>query len=90
MLYIIHIEHPVMTINDTKDNENPKVVMILDVKGNIDTPIYAAFSFYTNRPINGKFKVKPHIVLTIAEIEWFEGEGRDKSYEEIIREAIKK
>lgn len=79
-----------MTINDTKDNENPKVVMILDVKGNIDTPIYAAFSFYTNRPINGKFKVKPHIVLTIAEIEWFEGEGRDKSYEEIIREAIKK
>ena len=36
-----------------------------------------------------KSKVKPHIVLTIAEREWFEGEGRDKSYEEIIREAIK-
>ena len=86
---IMSIEHPVMTINDTKDNENPTVVMILDVKGNNDTPIYAAFSFYTNRPINGKFNVKPHIVLTIAEREWFEGEGRDKSYEEIIRDAIK-
>lgn len=85
---IMSIEHPIMTIDDTRDNGYPAIVMILDEVGNNGAPIYAAFGFYVNRPINGKHNIKPHIVLTIAERDWFKGEGRDKSYEELIQNAI--
>ena len=66
------------------------VVMLLDVYGTNGAPLYAAMSFYSDKPINGKFNKKPHVVLTVSERNWHEdGEGR-KGYDEIVGKAVAK
>lgn len=85
---LLAIEHPIMTIATRTNDGNPTVIMILDEFGDNDAPLYAVLSFYSNKPINGKLDIKPHVVLTIAEREWYAKEGRT-GYDEIIRNAIK-
>lgn len=83
------IEHPIMTIVAPRTNDrNPTVIMILDEFGNNGAPLYAVLSFYSNKMINGRNDIKPHVVLTVAEREWFAKEGRT-GYDEIINNAIK-
>ena len=84
---LLSIEHPVMTIDDTRKEGNPQVVMMLDVKGNNDAPLYAVLSFYSDQSINGRFERKPHIVLTVAEKSYLEQDGYG-SWEETVRKAI--
>ena len=76
-----------MTIADSSETENPQVVMVLPVRGNNGAPLYAAMSFYSDQPINGKMKRKPHIVLTIAERAFFAEENHD-GYIEVINNAV--
>lgn len=84
---LLSIEHPVMTIDDTRKEGNPQVVMMLDVQGNNNAPLYAVLSFYSDQPINGRFERKPHIVLTVAEKTFLESDGYG-SWEETVRRAI--
>ena len=85
---MLSIEHPIMTINTKTNDGNPTVIMLLDEYGNNNTPLYAVLSFYSNKLINGRNDIKPHVVLTIAEREWYAKNGRT-GYNEIIGNAIK-
>lgn len=82
------LENPLMTIATKTDKGNPAVIMLLPVEGNIGTPLYAVLSFYTNKPINGEYTRKPHIVLTIEERSAVEDGGRS-GWSDIIDNAIK-
>ena len=84
---LLSIEHPIMTIDDTLKEGNPQVVMILPELGNNDAPLYAALSFYTDSKINGRFERLPHIVLTVAERDYFGTEDRP-GWSELISKAI--
>jgi hypothetical protein len=85
---LLAIEHPIMTIVAPRTNDgNPTVIMLLDEFGNNDAPMYAVLSFYSNKPVNGKFDFRPHVVLTIAEREWLAEKGRT-GYDEIIKSAV--
>lgn len=64
---ITALENPALTVNDTREGENPNLVMVLPVLGPEGTPLVAAVGLYENEPINGKFSIKPHITLSIYE-----------------------
>lgn len=88
---IMALENPVMAIAG-KGNKygNPVLTLILEEKGNNGSLLYATLGFYSGEGINGKFNVRPHLVLTIAERDMQKentSEGRD-SYEEVIRKAV--
>lgn len=85
---MLSIENPIMTISTKTNDGNPTVIMLLDEFGNNNTPLYAVLSFYSNKLINGRNDIKPHVVLTIAEREWYAKNGRT-GYNEIIGNAIK-
>ena len=84
---ILSLEAPIMTIADSEEFGNPEIVMILPVLGNNNSPLYAAMSFYSNTHINGEWKRKPHIVLTISE-RALESEGGYDGHLEVINKAI--
>ena len=85
---VMSLENPIMTISTKTPEGNPAVIMILPVSGKNKAPLYAVLSFYSNRPINGDLSKKPHIVLTIAEREFFGSKGRS-GYAEIVGDAVK-
>lgn len=86
---LLAIEHPIMTIVAPRTNDgNPTVIMLLDEFGHNDAPMYAVLSFYSNKMINGSNAIKPHVVLTIAERDWYATKGRT-GYDEIVESAIK-
>lgn len=85
---ILALENPIMAIADSTEKENPKIVMILPVKGNNDIPLYAAMSFYDDQEINGSFAKKPHLVLTVAERGIYPENGHD-GYVGVVNEALK-
>ena len=85
---ILSINDPTMAISVKSKHGNPTVLMILPVDGSNGAPLYAVLSFYSNKEINGSFEKKPHIVLSVAEREFFETEGRE-GYLEIVKNAIK-
>ena len=85
---VMALENPIMTISTKTPEGNPAVIMILPVNGKNKTPLYAVLSFYSNRPINGDLSKKPHVVLTIAEREFFGSKNRS-GYAEIVRDAVK-
>ena len=85
---IMSLEHPIMTIATKTSNGNPAVIMLLPVKGKNNAPLYSVLSFYSDRKLNGKHDKKPHIVLTVAEREFFETDGR-VGYLDIVGNAIK-
>lgn len=64
---IMALENPALTIKDTRDGSNPEIVMVLPVIGEEGSPLVAAIGFYENQPVNGSFKIKPHITLSIYE-----------------------
>ena len=84
---IMALESPIMTIEDGTAYGNPEIVMILPVVGQNEAPLYAALSFYSNKPINGKFNKKPHVVLTVSERNLFADGGHD-GYVDVINKAI--
>ena len=84
---ILSLENPIMTIADSQEYGNPQVVMILPVRGNNDSPLYAALSFYSDVKINGKFTRKPHIVLTISE-RGMRADGGFDGHLEVINKAV--
>ena len=85
---IMSLENPTMAIATKTSEGNPAVIMILPVHGKNKAPLYAVLSFYSNRAINGDLSRKPHIVLTIAEREFFGSKGRS-GYAEIVGSAVK-
>ena len=85
---VMALENPIMTIATKTKDGNPAVIMLLPVEGKNKAPLYAVMSFYSNRKINGEYSRKPHIVLTIAEREFFGNNGRD-GYAEIVKNAVK-
>ena len=50
--------------------------------------MYAVLSFYSDRKINGRYERKPHIVLTVAERNFFGKNGRRDGWAELIEEAV--
>lgn len=85
---IMSINEPTMTIFTRTKDGNPAVIMMLPEYGNNDAPLYAVLSFYSSKSLNGNFSVRPHVVLTIAERNFFEDGGR-VGWDELIRNAIK-
>ncbi len=85
---LLSINNPTMVIETKTKVGNPAVIMILDEFGNNNAPLYAVLSFYSNREINGSFKTKPHIVLTVAERNFTEKGGGRVGYDELIRNAV--
>ena len=84
---IMSLENPTMTIAAKTAEGNPAVIMILPVHGKNKAPLYAVLSFYSNRHINGDMSRRPHVVLTIAERDFFGSDGRS-GYAEIIGNAV--
>ena len=85
---VMALENPIMTIATKTKDGNPAVIMLLPVLGKNKAPLYAVLSFYSDRKINGDYSRKPHIVLTIAEREFFGNNGRD-GHAEIIATAVR-
>ena len=85
---IMSLENPTMTIATKTKEGNPAVIMLLPVKGKNKAPLYAVLSFYSNRHINGDLSRRPHVVLTIAEREYFGSKGRG-GYAEIVGNAVR-
>lgn len=85
---IMSLENPTLTIATKTADGNPAVIMLLPVHGKNKAPLYAVLSFYSNRHINGDLSRRPHIVLTIAERDFFGSKGRS-GYAEIVGTAIK-
>mgnify|MGYP004518242477 CR=1 FL=1 len=85
---IMSINEPTMTISTKTKDGNPAVIMMLPEYGNNNAPLYAVLSFYSSKSLNGNFSVRPHVVLTIAERNFFEDGGR-VGWDELIRNAIK-
>lgn len=92
---IMALENPILSIASKTDKNNPAVIMILPVKGKNGTPLYSVMSLYSEMSVNGDFSRKPHVVLSIYERNMAKAKevkankkARDKSLEEIIREAV--
>lgn len=84
---IMSINEPTMTISTKTKDGNPAVIMMLPEYGSNDAPLYAVLSFYSSKSLNGDFSVRPHVVLTIAERNFFEDGGR-VGWDEVIYNAI--
>lgn len=84
---LMSLNDPIMTISTKSKEGNPTVIMLLAVQGNNNAPLYAVLSFYSNKPINGSYSTKPHIVLTIAERSFFNNGGR-AGINEVVKSAI--
>ncbi|MGM9587931.1 MAG: hypothetical protein ACI3VA_10640 [Candidatus Limivicinus sp.] len=84
---IMSMERPLVAIAAKTSKGNPAISMILPQKGKNGAPLYAVLSFYSKKGINGIFKKRPHIVLTIAERDFTGTLNRD-GHAEIIRKAV--
>ena len=86
---IMSINEPTMTISTKTKDGNPAVIMMLPEYGNNNAPLYAVLSFYSRKTISPENReTRPHVVLTIAERNFFEDGGR-VGWDELIRNAIK-
>lgn len=86
---IMSINEPIMTISTKTKDGNPAVIMMLPEYGNNDAPLYAVLSFYSRKAISPENReMRPHVVLTIAERNFFENGGR-VGWDKLIRNAIK-
>lgn len=83
---ILSTEDPLVTIWEKSKDGNPVISMVLPVKDADGAPLYAVMGFYTRNRINGKMKVRPHVLLTISNRPLF-GEGR-RGTVEAIHDAI--
>lgn len=83
---ILRTEDPLVTIWEKSKDGNPVISMVLPVKDADGAPLYAVMGFYTRNRINGKMKVRPHVLLTISNRPLF-GEGR-RGTVETINDAI--
>lgn len=83
---ILSTEDPLVTIWEKSKDGNPVISMVLPVKDADGAPLYAVMGFYTRNRINGKMKVRPHVLLTISNRPLF-GEGR-RGTVETINDAI--
>ena len=83
---ILSTEDPLVTIWEKSKDGNPVISMVLPVKDADGAPLYAVMGFYTRNRINGKMKVRPHVLLTISNRPLF-GEGR-RGTVEAINDAI--
>ena len=84
---LMGLEHPIMTIAAQTSEGNPAVIMLLDEKGNNGAPLYAVFSFYAKRAINGDWSRRPHIVLSVYERDYFGTDARPGLMES-VRNAV--
>lgn len=84
---LMGLEHPIMTIATQTSEGNPAVIMLLDEKGNNGAPLYAVFSFYAKRAINGNWSRRPHIVLSVYERDYFGTDARPGLMES-VRNAV--
>ena len=86
---IMSINEPTMTISTKTKDGNPAVIMMLPEYGNNNAPLYAVLSFYSRKTISPENReTRPHVVLTIAERNFFEDGGR-VGWAELIRNAVK-
>lgn len=85
---IMSIDEPTMTISTKTRGGNPAVIMMLPEYGSNYAPLYAVLSFYSNKSLNGDFSARPHVILTIAERNFFENGGR-VGWDAVVRNAIK-
>ena len=84
---LMGLEHPIMTIAAQTSEGNPAVIMLLDEKGNNGAPLYAVFSFYAKRAINGDWSRRTHIVLSVYERDYFGTDARPGLMES-VRNAV--
>ena len=85
---IMSINEPTMTISTKTKDGNPAVIMMLPEYGNNNAPLYAVLSFYSRKTISpGNRETRPHVVLTIAERNFFEDGGR-YGWADVIKRAI--
>lgn len=85
---IMSINEPTMTISTKTKDGNPAVIMMLPEYGNNDAPLYAVLSFYSRKTISPENReTRPHVVLTIAERNFFEEGGR-YGWADVIKRAI--
>ena len=92
---ILSLNKPLFTVAEVGKEGNPELSMVLPVNDDNGDPLYAVFSLYKNKPINGAHTKLPHIVLTISPRVFRQGNvnpavDRKPSTEEVIKEAIKK
>lgn len=86
---VMSINEPTMTISTKTKDGNPAVIMMLPEYGNNNAPLYAVLSFYSRKTISPENReTRPHVVLTIAERNFFEDGGR-VGWAELIRNAVK-
>lgn len=85
---IMSINEPTMTISTKTKDGNPAVIMMLPEYGNNNAPLYAVLSFYSRKTISPENReTRPHVVLTIAERNFFEDGGR-YGWADVIKRAI--
>lgn len=84
---LVSMNDPIMTIATSSKSGNPTIIMLLPIYGKNKAPLYAVMGFYENKKINGEFTKKPHIVLTIAERNYFESRGRT-GIDDIVKSAV--
>ena len=85
---IMSINEPTMTISTKTKDGNPAVIMMLPEYGNNNAPLYAVLSFYSRKTISPENReTRPHVVLTIAERNFFEEGGR-YGWADVIKRAI--
>lgn len=85
---IMSINEPTMTISTKTKDGNPAVIMMLPEYGNNNAPLYAVLSFYSRKTISPQNReTRPHVVLTIAERNFFEEGGR-YGWADVIKRAI--
>ena len=85
---IMSINEPTMTISTKTKDGNPAVIMMLPEYGNNNAPLYAVLSFYSRKTISPENReTRPHVVLTIAERNFFEEGGR-YGWADVIKRAL--
>ena len=84
---VMGLEKPMMTIATKTKYGNPAVIMLLPVEGKNKAPLYAVLSFYSSKDINGDYSRRPHVVLTIAERNFIEDDGR-AGIADVINNAV--
>ena len=85
---ILKINDPIMAIQIKMEDGSPGIKFILPEMGKNEVPLYAVVSFYSKRKNNGSYKIKPHIIRSVAEQDWFGVDGYE-GLAEVVESAVR-
>ncbi|MDD6094951.1 MAG: hypothetical protein PUC29_04325, partial [Clostridia bacterium] len=85
---ILSIENPLATIASSTQKGTPMIEVILPVFDENGDPLYGVLKFYSSIPINGLYRYKPHVLLTISNRPMVSKNDGRKTTSEVINSAI--